>query len=206
VYAIEGSIFIAGAAVQWLRDKLKLIGTAADSEAAARSVQSTGGVYLVPAFTGLGTPYWDPAARGTLTGMTLGTTREHVVRAALEAIAYQTRDLIDSMEKDTGSRLQELRVDGGASANDFLMQFQADILGTRIVRPADTETTALGAAYLAGLAVGVWSGPEELESLWRSDRVFEPGMSESKRNELYAGWQQAVRQARLEVSAEGASA
>ncbi|HYO80878.1 MAG TPA: glycerol kinase GlpK [Bryobacteraceae bacterium] len=203
-YAIEGSIFIAGAAVQWLRDRLNVISTAAESEAVARSVADTGGVYLVPAFTGLGTPYWDPAARGTLTGMTLGTSREHIVRATLESIAYQTRDLIDSMERDTGSELQELRVDGGASANDFLMQFQADILGRRIARPADTETTALGAACLAGLAAGIWKGTDELEELWQRDRVFEPAMRESDRNRLYEGWQQAVRQARLSNSGAAA--
>ncbi|MBC7924364.1 MAG: glycerol kinase GlpK [Bryobacteraceae bacterium] len=196
-YAIEGSVFVAGAAVQWLRDRLKFIATSAESEQLAQSVTDTDGVYLVPAFVGLGAPHWDAAARGTITGMTLGTTPAHIVRAALEAIAYQTRELMDAMQADTGSRLQELRVDGGASANDFLMQFQADILGTRIVRPFDVETTALGAAYLAGLATGIWSGTEELESLWVSDRVFEPQMDETKREELYGGWCKAVRQARL---------
>jgi glycerol kinase len=195
-FAIEGSIFVAGAAVQWVRDRLRLIANAAESEAVARSVPDTGGVYLVPAFVGLGAPHWDAAARGTLVGMTLGTTREHIVRATLEAIAYQTRELIDCMEADCGKPLQELRVDGGASANDFLMQFQADILGRPLARPADTETTALGAAYLAGLATGVWSGTAELESLWGRDRVFEPQMDAAQREDLYAGWKRAVRQAR----------
>lgn len=197
-FAVEGSIFIAGAAVQWMRDRLRLIASAAESEPVARSVPDTGGVYLVPAFVGLGAPYWDASARGTLVGMTLGTTREHIVRATLESIAYQTKELIDCMELESGHKLQELRVDGGASANDFLMQFQADVLGCTISRPADTETTALGAAYLAGLATGVWSGTEELESLWARDRVFEPSMAASKRTELYEGWKQAVRQARLQ--------
>jgi glycerol kinase len=197
-FAVEGSIFVAGAAVQWMRDRLRLISNAAESEAVARSVPDTGGVYLVPAFVGLGAPHWDAAARGTITGMTLGTTREHIVRAALESIAYQTRELIDCMQADTGERLEELRVDGGASSNDFLMQFQADILGTRIVRPADTETTALGAAYLAGLATGLWKSTDELETLWGRDRVFEPQMDVSKREELYAGWKKSVRQARMQ--------
>ena len=197
-YAVEGSIFVAGAAVQWLRDRLRLVSNAAESEAVARSVSDTGGVYVVPAFVGLGAPHWDAEARGTITGMTLGTTREHIVRATLESIAYQTRELIDCMQADSGKRLEELRVDGGASANDFLMQFQADILGTRIVRPADTETTALGAAYLAGLATGIWKSTDELETLWVRERVFEPQMDAGKREELFAGWKQAVRQARMQ--------
>ena len=197
-FAVEGSIFVAGAAVQWLRDRLRLFSNAAESEAVAQSVADTGGVYVVPAFVGLGAPHWDAAARGTITGMTLGTTREHIVRATLESIAYQTRELIDCMQADSGKRLEELRVDGGASANDFLMQFQADILGTRIVRPADTETTALGAAYLAGLATGIWKSTDELESMWARDKVFEPQMDAGKREELYAGWKQAVRQARMQ--------
>ena len=155
-YAIEGSIFVAGAAVQWLRDKLGLIATSAESQDLAHSVPDTGGVYVVPAFVGLGAPHWNADARGLITGLTLGTTRAHIVRATLEAIAYQTRELIDAMQADSGARLAELRVDGGAAQNDFLMQFQSDILGCRIVRPVDTETTALGAAYLAGLATGIW--------------------------------------------------
>ncbi|MDZ4801243.1 MAG: glycerol kinase GlpK [Bryobacteraceae bacterium] len=197
-FAIEGSVFVAGAAVQWLRDKMRFLGSAAESEEIASSVEGTGGVYLVPAFVGLGAPHWDGSARGTLTGMTLGTSPAHIVRAALESIAYQTRELMDAMQADTGSEVEELRVDGGASANNFLMQFQADILGRPIVRPFDVETTALGAAYLAGLAVGVWSGPEELETLWVRERVFEPQMDEARREELFAGWRHAVRQARLQ--------
>jgi glycerol kinase len=200
-FAIEGSIFIAGAAVQWMRDRLRLIGTAAESEAVAQQVTDTGGVYLVPAFVGLGAPHWDASARGTLSGMTLGTTREHIVRATLESIAYQTRELIDAMRADGAPPMEELRVDGGASANGFLMQFQADILGCPIARPADTETTALGAAYLAGLATGVWSGTAELESLWARDRVFEPAMDAGRREELYAGWKEAVQRARFQQSA-----
>lgn len=195
-YAVEGSIFVAGAAVQWIRDRLRLIASAAESEPVAQSVPDTGGVYLVPAFVGLGAPHWDASARGTITGMTLGTTREHIVRAALESIAYQTRELIDAMEKDSGRQLEELRVDGGASANNFLMQFQADLLGRRIVRPADSETTALGAAYLAGLATGVWKSPADLESLWTRDREWEPQMDAGRRDELYQGWKQAVQKAR----------
>lgn len=195
-FALEGSIFIAGAAVQWLRDRLGLIASAAESEALAASVPDTGGVYVVPAFVGLGAPHWDAEARGTVTGMTLGTGRAHIVRATLESIAYQTRELIEAMKADSGERLEELRVDGGAAANDFLMQFQADILGTPIVRPADVETTALGAAYLAGLARGVWKNTAELESMWARDRVFEPQMPESRREELYAGWKCAVERAR----------
>lgn len=195
-YAIEGSVFVAGAAVQWLRDKLGLFSTSAESEAVATSVSDTGGVYLVPAFVGLGAPYWDSEARGTLSGMTLGTTRAHIVRAALESIAYQSRDLIEAMQADTGETLSELRVDGGAAANDFLMQFQADILGRPVVRPVDVETTALGAAYLAGLATGVWESTEELESFWQRERVFEPVMKASERDNLIHGWKQAVSNAR----------
>lgn len=199
-YAIEGSIFIAGAAVQWVRDRLRLISNAAESEAVAQQVPDTGGVYLVPAFVGLGAPHWDASARGTLCGMTLGTTREHIVRAALESIAWQTCELIDAMRADGAPRVEELRVDGGASANNFLMQFQADILGCPIVRPADTETTALGAAFLAGLATGVWTGPSELESIWARERVFDPSMDAGRRDELYAGWKAAVRRARFETT------
>lgn len=195
-FAIEGSVFIAGAAVQWLRDQLGLIATAAESEALAASVSDTAGVYLVPAFVGLGAPHWDSAARGILTGLTRAATRAHVVRAALESIAYQTRDLIVAMEADGGRPLRELRVDGGAAANNFLLQFQADILDRPIVRPADTETTALGAAFLAGLAVGFWQSPEELEGFWRVERVFEPRMPASRRDRLLAGWQDAVAQCR----------
>ena len=195
-FAIEGSIFVAGAAVQWLRDKLGIIKTAAESEAMAESVPDSGGVYVVPAFVGLGAPYWDANARAGINGITLGTTCAHIVRATLEAIAYQTRELIDAMQTDSGARLAELRVDGGASCNNFLMQFQADILGTRIVRPADVETTALGAAYLAGLAAGVWKNTEELENFWVRDKVFEPQMREDRREQLFAGWKDAVAHVR----------
>ncbi|MBI4876363.1 MAG: glycerol kinase GlpK [Acidobacteria bacterium] len=196
-FAVEGSIFIAGAAVQWLRDQLGLIQTAAESESVAASVAGTGGVYLVPAFVGLGAPHWDSAARGLLTGMTRATGKAEIVRAALESIAYQTRELVEAMEADSGERLTELRVDGGATANNFLMQFQADILDRPIVRPADVETTALGAAYLAGLAVGVWKSVEELERFWRAERVFEPRMRAGERESLYAGWRQAVARCKL---------
>lgn len=195
-YAVEGSIFIAGAAVQWLRDKLRLIATAAESEPVAASVPDSEGVYVVPAFVGLGAPHWDAEARGLITGLTLGSTSAHLVRAALESIAYQTRELVEAMEADSGERLQELRVDGGAAANNFLMQFQADILGRHIVRPADTETTALGAAYLAGLATGFWKDQAEVESFWRIDRVFEPQMQASRRESLYTGWNSAVARCR----------
>jgi glycerol kinase len=195
-FAVEGSVFVAGAAVQWLRDQLGIIPSAAESEPIAASLAGNGGVYFVPAFTGLGAPHWQGSARGLICGMTRDTGRAHLVRAALESIAYQTRELIDAMEADAGAQLEELRVDGGASANDFLMQFQADILGRRIVRPADIETTALGAAYLAGLATGFWSGREELQSFWRADRVFEPNMPESVRRDLFEGWREAVNRCR----------
>jgi len=191
-FAVEGSVFIAGAAVQWLRDKLQIISSAAETEALAASVPGTGGVYMVPAFVGLGAPYWDSNARGILSGLTAGTDRAHIARAALESIAYQTRDLIEAMESDTGEQIRELRVDGGAAANNLLMQFQADILRCPIVRPADIETTALGAAYLAGLATGFFSALEDLEKFWRSERTFEPHMSADQRESLVEGWRKAV--------------
>lgn len=194
-FALEGAIFVAGAAVQWLRDELGLLESAQHSQGLAESVPDTAGVYMVPAFTGLGAPYWNSHARGLLCGLTRGAGRAHIVRAALESIAYQTRDLVEAMESDSGTRLAEIRVDGGATANDFLMQFQADILGVPVVRPTNAETTALGAAFLAGLATGVWSSTEELESFWRVDRRFEPSMPESRRSELYEGWKAAVRRA-----------
>jgi glycerol kinase len=194
-YALEGSVFIAGAAIQWLRDEMKLISSAAESEALARSIPDTGGVYVVPAFVGLGAPYWDQYARGTIVGLTRGTGRAHVVRAALESIAYQTRDVLDAMRADSGLELQALRVDGGAVRNDFLMQFQADILGVPAQRPVVTETTALGAAYLAGLATGFWSSQEEIARQWAVERTFEPNMSDDQRMSLYAGWKRAVRRA-----------
>lgn len=195
-FAIEGSVFIAGAAVQWLRDKLGLIRTAAETEPIALSVPDTAGAYFVPAFVGLGAPHWDSEARGLITGLTLAVDRARLVRATLESIAYQTRELVEAMEADSGEKLKELRVDGGATANNFLMQFQADILGCPIVRPADTETTALGAAYLAGLATGMFKNTEELERFWRAERIFTPQMSADQRDTLYAGWKDAVRRTR----------
>ncbi|MBI1895550.1 MAG: glycerol kinase GlpK, partial [Acidobacteria bacterium] len=204
-FVIEGSIFIAGAAVQWLRDKLGLLATAAESEAIAATVPDTGGVHFVPAFVGLGSPHWDAGARATISGMTLGTTRAHLVRAALESIAYQTRELVEAMEADSGKALAQLRVDGGASANDFLMQFQADILGRAIARPADVETTALGAAYLAGLATGVWKSVEELESFWTVEKIFEPSLDDARREELFHGWRQAVARCRYQPASAAAA-
>jgi len=191
-YALEGSVFVAGAAVQWLRDEMGLVTHAAETEAIARSLDSNGGVYLVPAFAGLGAPYWDMEARGALVGLTRGTGRAHLVRAALEAIAYQTRDVVDAMDADSGVPLSELRVDGGASANDFLMQFQADVLGVPVERPRLVETTAAGSAYLAGLAVGFWSGPGELRDVRGMERRFEPVMPEEESDALYDGWLDAV--------------
>ncbi len=195
-YALEGSIFVAGAVVQWLRDGLGVIRRSEDVEALATSVPDTGGVYLVPAFAGLGAPHWDPYARGAIVGMTRGTTAAHIARAALEAIAYQARDVIQAMEGDAGRPLAELRVDGGASRNDHLMQFQADVLGVSVVRPAITETTALGAAYLAGLAVGVWSDVDEVAAQWREERRFEPSMSEDERSLRLHSWLRALERAR----------
>jgi glycerol kinase len=191
-YAVEGSVFVAGAALQWLRDGLGILQSAPESEALARSVADTGGVYFVPAFAGLGTPHWRPEARGMITGLTRGTRREHLVRAALEAIAYQAREVCDAMTSISGVPLKELRVDGGAARNDFLMQFQADMLGIPVARPANSETTALGAAFLAGLAVGFWQGQEEVAALWQADRVFTPGMAEAERDVLWQGWKRAV--------------
>ena len=191
-YALEGSIFVAGAAVQWLRDGLGLLKSAQESERFARQVDSTLGVYVVPAFVGLGAPYWDPAARGAIVGLTLGVTSAHVVRATLESLAYQTRDVVDTMAAESGQRPTGLRVDGGAAANDFLMQFQADILGTTVDRPVIVETTALGAALLAGRGVGVWRDPSALERVRRRDRVFKPRMKPEQRARLYHGWRRAV--------------
>lgn len=195
-YALEGSIFIAGAAIQWLRDGLKLIDGAPDSEYYAKKVKDTDGVYFVPAFVGLGAPYWDMRARGGIFGLTRGTTKDHIIRAALDSLAYQTKDVLGSMEADSGISLKSLRVDGGAVTNNLLMQFQADILGTRVDRPEIIETTALGAAYLAGLAVGFWSSKEELASHWLLDRRFEPDMEEEKRAKLYKGWLKAVERSK----------
>jgi len=195
-YALEGSVFIAGAAIQWLRDGLGLVKKAAESERLARSVDSTLGVYLVPAFVGLGAPHWDAEARGALLGLTRGVTRAHVVRAALEALAYQARDVVDAMAADAGSHLSMLRVDGGAAANDFLMQFQADVLGVPVDRPRVVETTAMGAAFLAGLAAGFWRSQAELARARRIDRRFTPRMKAEVRDALYRGWQEAVARVR----------
>ena len=192
-YALEGSVFVAGALIQWLRDELGIIRTAAETEALARSVPDTGGVYIVPAFTGLGAPWWKPDARGAILGLTRGTSRAHIARAALEALAYQISDLADAMAADAGGALDVLNVDGGASANDFLMQFQADLLGRELRRPANTETTSLGAAYLAGLASGFWSGTDELRGLRETDDVFRRTMDPSRVDVLLAGWHDAVR-------------
>ena len=194
-YALEGAVFIAGAAVQWLRDGLGVIRQAAETQALAESVPDAGGVYLVPAFVGLGAPYWDPYARGTLLGITRGTTRAHLARAALEAIAYQSRDVLDTMKRESGVTLSTLRVDGGAAANDFLCQFQADVLGVEVLRPSVTETTGLGAAYLAGVGTGLWKSGD-LGRRWRLERRFTPTMSEDAREAAYAGWRRAVERAR----------
>ncbi len=197
-YALEGSVFVAGAVVQWLRDGLGLIASADETEALARSVEDTGGVYLVPAFVGLGAPYWDQDARGLLCGLTRGATRAHVVRAALEAIAYQSRELIDALQADLLGKatLEALRVDGGAVKNDFLMQFQADLLGLPVVRPRNTETTAQGAAFLAGLGAGVWGSFAEIEQVLEVERTFTPAMPDARRAELLSGWKRAVARAR----------
>jgi glycerol kinase len=195
-FAVEGSVFVAGAVIQWLRDELGLIRTAAESESLAMSVPDSGGVYVVPAFVGLGAPHWDSAARGAITGLTRATGKAHIVRAALESIALQSKDLIDAMEADSGETIRELRVDGGAAVNNFLMQFQADILGKRVVRPVDVETTALGAAYLAGIAERVWSGTGEVESFWRIERGFDPQLPSDQRMDRIDGWRRAVARAR----------
>lgn len=194
-YALEGSIFIAGAAIQWLRDELKIIYNAEESGTYANSVEDTNGVYVVPAFTGLGAPYWDMYARGTIMGLTRGSTREHIVRATLESIAYQTKDVLNAMQEDSKIKLKTLKVDGGASANNFLMQFQSNILDVPVNRPAVIETTALGAAYLAGLAVGFWSSKKEIKENQSMNKEFTANMSEEKRNMLYRGWQKAVKRA-----------
>ena len=198
-YAMEGSIFIAGAAVQWLRDSMKLVSNAAETEYFATQVADSGGVYVVPAFVGLGAPHWDSYARGGVFGLTAGSGRNHMIRATLEAIAYESRDVVDAMARDAASSeadLQTMRVDGGASANNFLMQFQADVLGIPVERPVVAETTALGAAYLAGISTGFWSGTDEVARAWKLDRRFEPAMSEDQRESLYHGWQEAVRRVR----------
>jgi len=195
-YALEGSIFITGAAVQWLRDELKFVEKAADTEALATSVPDSGGVYVVPAFVGLGAPYWDMYARGAIVGLTRGTGKAHITRATLESIAFQTRDVLDAMQGDSGIELKTLKVDGGAVGNNFLMQFQSDILGVPVERPVVTETTALGAAYLAGLAVGFWKDQAELAEKWAVDKSFKPDMVEETRAKMYTGWKRAVERAR----------
>ena len=202
-YALEGSIFVAGAAVQWLRDELKLVDNAAQSEELATSVPDTNGVYVVPAFVGLGAPYWDMYARGTIVGLTRGANRNHIVRATLESIAFQTRDVLQAMQDDSGITLKALKVDGGAVANNFLMQFQSDILGVPVDRPMITETTAMGAAFLAGLAVGFWKDKAEIASKWNVDRTFNPGMSSTARESKYKGWKKAVERSRAWEEAEG---
>jgi glycerol kinase len=195
-YALEGSVFIAGAAVQWLRDGLGIIGSAAEVESLAASVPDTGGVFMVPAFAGLGAPHWDPYARGAITGITRGTTAAHIARATLESIAFQVTDLLRAMEDDAGIPLAELRVDGGATANNLLMQFQADLLGVPVVRPLTTETTALGAAYLAGLAVGFWRDREKIARHWQRERLFTPGMEREHAAELCRRWHRALERAK----------
>lgn len=192
-YALEGSVFVAGAAIQWLRDEVKILESAAESEKYCLSVPDTNGVYVVPAFTGLGAPYWDQYARGGILGLTRGAGRAHLIRATVESLAYQVQDVIDAMQKDAGMKLSSLRVDGGASANNFLMQFQADILDAKVVRPSCIETTALGAAYLAGLATGFWKDAEEIKANWHEGRVFCSAISEEKRTKLLKGWKKAVR-------------
>lgn len=194
-YALEGSIFVAGSAVQWLRDGLRMLKHAKDSETYASKVESTDGVYVVPAFVGLGTPYWDSEVRGAVFGVTRGTSKEHFIRATLESLAYQTKDVLSAMESDSGIQLKALRVDGGAVMNNFLMEFQADILNVPVERPSIHETTALGAAYLAGLAVGYWKHKDDITKQWSVDRAFKPGMNEETRADLYNGWKKAVRAA-----------
>ncbi|HRN57656.1 MAG TPA: FGGY-family carbohydrate kinase, partial [Agriterribacter sp.] len=196
-YALEGSVFIGGAVVQWLRDGLGILKSSAEVEPLALKVDNNEGVYMVPAFAGLGAPHWNQHARGTIVGMTRGTTAAHLARAAIESIAYQTMDVLKAMEADSGIAIKELRVDGGATANNLLMQFQSDILDTKVIRPRIIETTALGAAYLAGLAVGYWKDMEEIQKQWQVDRTFEPAMKEEERNRLSKEWQRAVKAAKV---------
>jgi glycerol kinase len=195
-YALEGAIFVTGAAIQWLRDELRVISDAADTEYFASKVPDTNGVYMVPAFVGLGAPYWDMYARGAIVGLTRGAGKNHIIRATLEALAYQTRDVLECMEQDSGIETKELKVDGGASANEFLMQFQADILGVPVLRPTIIETTARGSAYLAGLAVEFWKDKKDILAAYEVDRRFEPTFSAEERDRLYAGWKRAVEKAK----------
>ncbi len=197
-YALEGSVFIAGAVVQWLRDGLQIIRSSSEIESLATKVDSTDGVYVVPAFAGLGAPYWNQHARGTISGITRGTTSAHIARAALESIAYQTLDVLQAMEADAGIKIKELRVDGGATVNDFLMQFQSDMLQCKVIRPSVTETTALGAAYLAGLAVGFWQDIDEIKQQWAAEKTFSPTITTEKREALYNGWNRAIRSTETE--------
>jgi glycerol kinase len=193
VYALEGSIFVAGSAVQWLRDGLRIITSAPESEKLARSLKDNGGVYFVPALVGLGAPYWDQDCRGAIFGITRGTKAAHLARAALEAMCYQTRDVLEAMKKDSGLGVKSLKIDGGASANDFLCQFQADILGIEVVRPRVIETTSLGAAYLAGLGAGFWKDSRQIRNCWQAERIFKPQMSRPASEKLYNGWKEAVQ-------------
>ena len=196
-YALEGSVFVAGAAIQWLRDEMRMIKSSAQSEEYAKEVEDTAGVYVVPAFTGLGAPYWNQYCRGMVVGLTRGCSKEHFIRATLESLAYQTQSVLRAMEQDTELDIRALRVDGGASANNFLMQFQSDILNAQVLRPSCIETTALGAAYLAGLAVGYWKDKEEIRENWELSRQFEPMMEEEVRAQKLKGWEKAVKCALL---------
>lgn len=194
-YALEGSIFVAGAAIQWLRDEMRLLDSAADSEYMAGKVQDTNGCYVVPAFTGLGAPHWDQYARGTIVGITRGVNKYHIIRATLESLAYQVNDVLNAMKADSGIALSALKVDGGASANNFLMQFQSDMIGAPVSRPCCVETTAMGAAYLAGLAVGYWKSKEDVVNNWQINHTFIPGMKEEERERCLRGWNKAVKYA-----------
>ena len=195
-YALEGSVFIAGALIQWLRDGLQLFEDAAETQAMAESVSDSGGVFVVPAFVGLGAPHWDPYARGTIVGLTRDTNRNHIVRASLEAIAYQSAEVLSSIANDTGTEVKELRIDGGAAANDFLCQFQADLLGLKVTRPQVLETTAMGAAFLAGLAVGVWKDQAQIRSLWQEEKTFTPQLSKNEAVEHMKNWNRAVERSK----------
>ena len=190
---MEGSIFVAGAAIQWLRDEMEFVEESPDSEAAALAVEDTNGCYVVPAFTGLGAPHWDQYARGTIVGLTRGVNKNHIIRATLDSLCYQTFDVLEAMENDSGIKIVGLKVDGGASANNYLMQTQADVINAPVVRPTSVETTAVGAAYLAGLAVGYWKDTKDIQANWEIDRIFEPNIEDAKRKEMLDGWHKAVK-------------
>ena len=190
---MEGSIFVAGAAIQWLRDEMEFVEQSPDSEAAALAVEDTNGCYVVPAFTGLGAPHWDQYARGTIVGLTRGVNKNHIIRATLDSLCYQTFDVLEAMENDSGIKIVGLKVDGGASANNYLMQTQADVINAPVVRPTSVETTAVGAAYLAGLAVGYWKDTKDIQANWEIDRIFEPNIDDAKRKEMLDGWHKAVK-------------